>query len=173
VANTKGERNYRLLRGYKYAGDVLVQKAVEDCSDQDNLIYPAIFCYRHYIELALKDVVESYGDFAGITIEKNHKLPDLWSAFLTIAEKFGNSRSAPEAIAVGNCIAELADLDATSTAFRYALNKKSELHKIALSHLDLVNLHDIMNGIELFFECADLDFSEKHQYALGSGFEDF
>jgi hypothetical protein len=27
--------------------------------------------------------------------------------------------------------------------------------------LDLVRLHDVMNGIENFFECADLDFTYK------------
>ena len=52
LAKEVDERNYRLLQGYKRAGDILIQRALADPYDRDNLVFPAIFNYRHYIELA-------------------------------------------------------------------------------------------------------------------------
>ena len=75
------ERNYRLLQGYKRAGDILIQRALADPYDRDNLVFPAIFNYRHYIELALKAIIEEHGPFAGVSLgPKNHKLIELWLA---------------------------------------------------------------------------------------------
>jgi hypothetical protein len=65
LAQAADERKYRLLQGYKRAGDVLIQHALADVSEGDNLIWPAIFNYRHYIELALKTLVAEHGPFAG------------------------------------------------------------------------------------------------------------
>ena len=39
------ERKYRLLQGYKRADDVLIQHALADVSERDNLIWPAVFGY--------------------------------------------------------------------------------------------------------------------------------
>ena len=103
IADCAGERNYRLLRGYKFAGDVLIQKALADICDRNNLVFPALFNYRHYIELALKAIIEDHGVFAGIDVGiKNHKLPALWKKFLEIAKKFNNDPLDQSAVAVGN-----------------------------------------------------------------------
>src|SRR6266446_2216394 len=89
LAEGAAERNYRLLRGYKRAGDILIQNALAERYDRDSLIFPAIFNYRHYIELALKAIIEDHGAFAG----KNHKLPELWQLFVKIAKAFGDDCS--------------------------------------------------------------------------------
>lgn len=160
------ERSFRLLRGYKRAGDVLVQVALTERYDRDNLIFPALFNYRHYIELALKAIVEEHGTFAGVALgTKNHKLPKLWELFLAITQAFGNNCSDSAAVAVGECITEIDGVDASSTAFRYARNWNGSTPVLPGNGLDLVRLHDVMNGIENFFECADLDFTCKRENA--------
>jgi len=162
LAEGADERSFRLLRGYKRAGDVLVQSALTERYDRDSLVFPALFNYRHYIELALKAIVEEHGSFAGVALGiKNHKLPELWELFLLVAKAFGNDCSDPAAVAVGECIAEIAGVDASSTAFRYARNWNGSTPVLPGNGLDLVRLHDVMNGIENFFECADLDFTHK------------
>jgi hypothetical protein len=86
LAEGADERSFRLLRGYKRAGDVLVQSALTHRYDRDSLVFPALFNYRHYIELALKAIVEEHGTFAGVALgTKNHELPELWKLFLMIA----------------------------------------------------------------------------------------
>jgi hypothetical protein len=45
-ANRVGEREYRIAKGYKLAGDILAQNLLGDTSDYDNLLYPILFCYE-------------------------------------------------------------------------------------------------------------------------------
>ena len=42
--------------GYKQAGDLLVKHVMDTQSEQDILVYPIFFLYRHYIELRSKDI---------------------------------------------------------------------------------------------------------------------
>lgn len=161
-----GERNYRLLRGYKRAGDICIQTALEEPHDRQSLVFPVLFNYRHYIELALKGIIEEHGASAGVSLgTKNHKLPDLWERFMKIATTFGNDPSDVAALAVGACIAEFDSVDTNSTAFRYAKTLNGDTPVLPRNGLDLVRLHDVMNGIENFFECADLDFTHKANLA--------
>jgi hypothetical protein len=170
LAESPAERNYRLLEGYKRAGDVLIQNALAERYDRDSLIFPALFNYRHYIELALKAIIEDHGAFAGVSLgSKNHKLPELWQLLLKIATAFGNDCSDAATVAVGGCIAEFATVDTSSTAFRYARDLNGGTPTLPSDGLDLVRLHDVMNGIENFFECTDLDFTHKAELAA----EDF
>jgi hypothetical protein len=166
LAEEADERNYRLLRGYKRAGDILIQNALADRADCQNLIFPALFNYRHYVELALKAIIDDHGRFAGVSLgQKNHKLPELWQLFCVVAAAFGNDCSSEAAIAVGECINEFATVDASSTVFRYACNVRGDTPVLPTDGLDLVRLHDVMNGIENFFECAELDFDHKRDMA--------
>ena len=171
IADCIDERSYRLLKGYKRAGDILVQQALSDRTDSENLVFPALFNYRHFIELALKSIIEKHGPFAGITdFNRNHRLPELWSLFLKIAISFHDDPEELAAVGVGKCIRELAKIDANSTAFRYVTNLDGEISTLP-DWLDLTNLHDVMNGIENFFECADLGFSEKTQHAFDQSYD--
>jgi len=162
LAEQVAERQYRLLQGYKRAGDILIQNALADPYDRDNLIFPAIFNYRHYIELALKAIIEEHGPFAGVPLgRKDHELPDLWRLFVRVAAAFGYDCSDATATAVAGCIAEFGTIDARATAFRYASNLDGSTPILPSDGLDLVRLHDVMNGIENFFECIDLHFTHK------------
>jgi hypothetical protein len=166
LAQAPTERNYRLLQGYKRAGDILVQNARAERYDRDSLIFPALFNYRHYIELALKAIIEEHGAFAGVSLEeRSHELPELWQLFLKIATAFGNDCSDAATVAVGGRIDEFAAVDANSTAFRYARNRKGATPTLPSDGLDLVRLHDVMNGIENFFECSDLAFTHMAELA--------
>ena len=82
---------------------------------------------------------------------------------MKIAAAFGNDCSDAAAVTVGKCIDEFAAVDPGSTAFRYARNFDGSVPRLPSEGLDLVKLHDVMNGIENFFECADLDFTAKGQ----------
>jgi hypothetical protein len=37
--------------------------------------------------------------------------------------------------------------------------------------LDLVRLHDVMNGIENFFECAELEFTHQSEMAAEAAYD--
>lgn len=166
LAEAGDERNYRLLRGYKRAGDILTESALSDRLDLPNLIFPALFNYRHYIELALKAIIEEHGAYVDVRPEKkSHKLPELWLLFLKIAAAFGNDKSNEDVVAVGNCIAEIDHIDSGSTTFRYARDLRGDVPQLPKDGLDLVGLRDVMNGIENFFEAVDASFNSLTESA--------
>jgi len=166
LAQNADERSYRITRGYKRAGDLLIKNALEDPADHHNLVYPIAFCYRHYVELALKAIIEDHGPFVGIILsKKDHAIKDLWMLFEQLDKAYGNDDSIVEP-AVAACIDELASVDPSSFSFRYARTKKGELINLSENGIDLISLHDVMNGIENFFECADADFSHKKDSAF-------
>jgi hypothetical protein len=167
IANSIGERAYRLGKGYKLAGDVLVQNLVGEPYDHDNLVYPILFCYRHYVEITLKEIIEQHGRWAGVSLtKKDHQLSDLWKLFLQIATAYHNDPSDEAAVVVSYCINEFAQVDPASVAFRYARDRKTDaLIPLEFGAINLVVLHDVMNGIANFFECANLDFDHKRDMA--------
>jgi hypothetical protein len=164
AANSLGERVYRLAKGYKLAGDTLVYNFLGEHRDYDDLNYPILFCYRHYIELTLKEIVQKHGPWVDVLLpDENHKLPELWGLFLQVATAYGNDPQYEAAAAVASCITELAKFDPSSFAFRYASYKKrtGKLIPLEFGTIDLDNLHDVMDGIANFIECAEADFSSK------------
>lgn len=167
-ADHDGERIYRLGKGYKLAADVLVQNFPGEPCDYDNLIYPILYCYRHYIELTLKEIIEEHGRWISVKLgNKDHKLPELWALFLQIAIFYHNDPTDEAALAVSSCIHEFAQVDPGSFSFRYARHKKTNtLIALDFGSIDLLNLHSVMSGIANFFECADLDFTHKRGEAL-------
>ncbi len=169
LAEAADERNYRLLRGYKRAGDILVQSAYANRADRPNLIFPALFNYRHYIELALKSFIEEHGHLASVSLgTKNHKLLSLWGMFKLINIKCGNDPADPAVMAVESCVIEFDQLDTNSTTFRYATNVQGVAPALPRDGLDLVGLHDAMNGIESFFESVDASLTHMVEMAAES-----
>lgn len=46
-----------MIDGYKMAADCLVDDADDSERKRNRLIYPIVFCYRHFLELSLKHVI--------------------------------------------------------------------------------------------------------------------
>src|SRR5579859_6702346 len=73
------------IEGYRRGAELLVQYAVEH-GDQDFLVYPIIFLYRHHIELILKRIIElapsvlerSLTPVEEKHLKNSHKLDVLW-----------------------------------------------------------------------------------------------
>jgi hypothetical protein len=70
-------REFLIREGYKNAADMLVEKSRESNLDRDSLVYPIVFCYRHYLELALKALIAAYGPV--VSIAPNWKSHNMFS----------------------------------------------------------------------------------------------
>jgi hypothetical protein len=77
--------------GYKRAGDILIDQAAADVVDRPNVIYAALFCYRQFIELSLKRLIEEFGK--GEAPKNTHELSRLWERFIFIVNERGSSES--------------------------------------------------------------------------------
>ena len=69
VAKNGFTRLVLMMDGYKAAADTLVEKTKSSLADQDSLVFPIVFNYRHFIELNLKYLIAMYGPFVGIRSE--------------------------------------------------------------------------------------------------------
>jgi hypothetical protein len=92
--------------GYRRGADILVQHVVNQRRDQDFLVFPIIFLYRHHLELALKRIIRRSPRllYRDLTQEEKshldkHRLDLLWQdlkpMFSGICEAVGWDKKSP------------------------------------------------------------------------------
>ena len=152
------DRHADIWSGYLSAGRELAKLLLRGHSTEAEMLYPLLFCYRHGIEMALKWLVARFGGRYGLKAKDTHNLWELWKDVATINCETGHSEgevAAPEAL-----IRELHELDRTSEAFRYAVNRRGELIQLPSSAIDLAHLKDVMDGLSHFFEGFRIELEE-------------
>ena len=147
------ERLYHLTGGYKLAADLLVEQTEAQAWRRRKLVYPIVFCYRHYLELTLKSILQRYGPLGDLTSSwSHHRLEDLWCDYRTLLRAVGGETSEDQGTgAVEQCVAEFAKIDPASDAFRYPTRRRGQPFGTELEMLDLISLRDTMQGIENYF----------------------
>ena len=116
-----------MAEGYRAAGDLLAQQSLYQPQAGHFLIYPAVFCYRHFIELALKSLLDGYGDAVGIAVDwRSHDLMPRWRDVLRMIEAYGMAETDDGMVAVEACIAEFDKVDPGSLAFRYRRTPRAD-----------------------------------------------
>ncbi len=142
--------------GYKQGADLLVWDALEDQRKRDFLVYPIVFSYRHYLELAIKLIIMRYGPLVGIESNfKGHELAPLWTTFIQVLSFSGAELEDNATQAVAECVKQFAQIDESSFAFRYSVDKKGTAIPLSLERLDLDRLADVMDGIYGYFTGVD------------------
>ena len=125
---------------------------------KDSYIYPALFCFRHYLEIIMKSTILRYrnGDmipFEGESSLKTHDLEELWTKLIKhiqVDEDVDN---------IGRIIRELNEVDNDSTTFRYDYhlnrivrnkdNKQiNELLDLDVLRLRVLQLYRFFDGID-------------------------
>ena len=151
------ERLHHLTGGYKLAADLLVEQAEAQAWRRPKLVYPIVFCYRHYLELTLKSVLQQYGPLGDLTSSwSHHRLDNLWRDYRALLCVVGGETSADETTGVvEQCVAKFAKVDPASDAFRYPTRRRGQPFGTELEILDLISLRDTMQGIENYFLAVD------------------
>ena len=157
LADLSDERLYRLIEGYKLAADLLVEQAEIEPSRKPKLVYPIVFCYRHFLELALKAMLAEYGPMGNMPRNwSHHKLENLWGDYRTLLRNLGSDHPEEKGTdAVEHCIAEFAKIDPFSETFRYPISRKGQPFDISHESIDLLQLRDTVQAIENYFMGSD------------------
>jgi len=157
LARDSDERLHHLREGYKLAADLLVEQAGAEAWRRRKLVYPIVFCYRHFLELTLKAVLNQYGSMGNIASDwKHHRLEDLWSDFRKLLRNLDADYPEEQGTkAVEHCIAEFAKIDPISDTFRYETSRKGQPFKTDHEMIDLWQLRAGMQTIENYFMAAD------------------
>ena len=143
--------------GYKEAADIVVREFCDKCYRQDALLYPAVFLYRQYLELALKDLIRQARDYLDMDDEfpKVHQLDDLWRICRALTEQIAGGSDADLMEQIGRLIGEFCTVDPLSQAFRYPEDKKGNPSLPGIMLIDLANIRDVIQKIAVLLDGAD------------------
>jgi hypothetical protein len=132
--------------GYLAAANLLLEAVFEKEQRADTLIYPVAFLYRHYLELRLKEIIVQGGELLAhqSDLKPVHKLDVLWNSVRLILEKVWPNGPKTDLDAVENVIRQFHNLDLTSIAFRYPVDRNNNATLSGLTQVGPRNLRDVM-----------------------------
>lgn len=149
--------------GYKKLADAGVAHIAEAHWDVDLLVYPILFCYRHYLELRLKEFVLTGGDLVDqkLAFPTNHILPQIWRAVRPLLEKiWPGAETKGQLDAIEDVVNQLSEIDPKSTAFRYPLDKDENRSLPGLRHINVRQVSEVINGIAPTLDGASCGIDE-------------
>jgi hypothetical protein len=152
-------------RGYRTAAAHLALQAYVSGAEQDQLIYPIVYLYRHHVELVLKGIVY---DATALLEQKltrqqrnvldRHKLAPVWDLARQLIDSVCNlagEKSLPSADLDGvqSYIQQLDKHDPTGQSFRYSTDTKGA--PSLRQELTLVNIRVFADGMETLAQYLD------------------
>ena len=153
-----GDMQESLTCGFKDAGDAIVEAFRQSRFGNRDLLYPAMYCYRQYLELKMKLIISRIMHHAGLEADYKrmggHSLVKLWRNMNCTAENFVGRNihdSQSDRIThdqVWSCIEELDGIDRDGDGFRYPdTDTKETLHEI-----DPFNVKRVVTDIEFYLD---------------------
>lgn len=146
--------------GYKRAADYLVEQAAST-HQQDFIIYPAMFLYRHYLELRLKEVLLALQAYFGLPrqIPPHHDLHRIWREVRPLMESaWGGDETIINNDAIEVRINEFDQIDKGSFSFRYPVTKDDIPSLKDLPGIDgqpMINLYQVRDVIGAMAQLLD------------------
>lgn len=134
--------------GYKTAGDWLVQSVIDRRGFEQNfLVYPIAALYRHALELALKELINTNSQLTGGLEDADfkHPLASLWDKAQPAMEKVFHSEKDKWLFSLARLrLEEFDQIDVHSQGFRYPIYKKGTP---TLKNIDAVNLIHLKDAV--------------------------
>ncbi len=152
--------------GYKDAADILVDHVNDHGRRQDFLVYPIVFLYRQYLELAIKDLIRQARKLLDIAepCPKIHRIDQLWALCDALLEEISPDNSVEYRREIGRLIGEFSQVDPLSMAFRYPEDNDGHPSLPGISHINIPNVRDVINKISAILEGADAHIDECSSY---------
>lgn len=177
-ARIVSSENYRTefyIEGYKKAADNLVAHVISTGCDQDTLIYPIAFLYRHYLELLFKNIIENGYKLLNSKkgYAKNHSLDSLWNNTKDIINEIWEEKENSKEEEIEHFITEIIKIDKSSQAFRYTKDKEgneylTQVELINIRHLSVCinSISDHLEGISTYITESLSASTEYSNYML-------
>jgi hypothetical protein len=118
-----------MANGFKRSAEIVVAHRFEVSPHGDEAFWPAVFLYRHAIELLLKEIVRRGSNLKGLqaneTMLGKHALAPLWEEVKNVLKfpQIGHTHDE-----IDEVISDIQVLDPRGDAFRYYTSKTGEQH---------------------------------------------
>jgi hypothetical protein len=150
--------------GYRQAGEILLRWVLDQQSDQDFLVYPIVFLFRHHVELMLKQIIVLAARFRGeyVDFPHGHSLGCLWAQCKPQLVAIHG----PEAVLepVEALVIELESMDPGSDSFRYHLDGRGRPTLPGVTHINLHHFADVMDGLTNFLDACHTHLTEENRW---------
>jgi hypothetical protein len=122
----------------------------------DLLVYPIVYLYRHYLELAIKGLIRQAQNLLGDPVEvpARHTLVELWAMCSALLERVAPGDSLEEQRQIGRLLREFAAVDPTSTAFRYPVDNRGNRSLPGIRQINIPNVRDVIGKIAVILDGA-------------------
>ncbi|HEU5106683.1 MAG TPA: hypothetical protein VFU11_12700 [Solirubrobacterales bacterium] len=135
---------------FKEAGDMLVKRGIEE-QLQDLVFFPALYCYRHSLELSMKDIFHRWEKMQTFWPEvlKTHDLEVVWGWTRRVLEAAWPEGDTSELDAMESIVLQLAEVDPGGEQFRYDIDRHGQTRELPaqLARVDLVHVAAIMDKL--------------------------
>jgi hypothetical protein len=151
------------VRGYQQGADVLIERALNDSSNLDLLVYPAMFLYRHYLELTIKLCAWEASRIhnRGARVPKGHDVRHLWSQLRQRLAQAVPDWPPDQLSQMSRLISEFAAIDPAAQAFRYPVDSKGGPSLERVNLINLRNVRNVMVKIGFLLDCMDAELSNR------------
>lgn len=171
VGDNGGPYRYNAYgEGFFHGGQYIIDAIKQGKWTIDLLIYPAVFNFRHGIELYLKhflELLESLSDGDRVEIKRTHNLIDNWDAFNEALSELEIDEIGTQDIEnASKIIHNFISIDPSGQVFRYPEDIKGNRHLTDLAVINVEILFKNMMWLFDFFEtcdcylCAHLEYRE-------------
>ena len=155
--------DYRRRKGFRTAAVLLLKEAaVEDLwNDRDPLVWPALYSFRHYVELELKYLTREFPELGLGVPAATHRLRSLWQSVAKgFARCFGEGDREPFEV-LERAISILEALDPAGDGFRYATRRSGESSMIEDVYLDPRALLHLIDEVDEVLGAAGMAFQAE------------
>lgn len=159
-----GDPGYAYARGYRIGARELALQVLKTEWEQDFLVFPIAFLYRHHIELTLKRLIV-LGSFLAdqmlTDVEKKHlqmhRLDLLWNVFRRLLVAVYDLPK-KDLDGIESYVAQLNAVDPQSQSFRYSISTKDVPSLSKLRHINIIVFAEAMERLCNYFEGIDAHF---------------
>jgi len=150
---------HRYASGYKEAGERVYESWV--ALSDDSLVFPIVFLYRHYVELRLKELLQSAESYLDLprSWRSDHDIGVLWGHLARLLPEIFPDEPAADLQNAGRILHELAEGDPFSFHFRYPETTKGKKHLEDVERLDIASFVDAMRRLSTFLDGASMALS--------------
>ncbi|HKR82510.1 MAG TPA: hypothetical protein VJR27_05965 [Candidatus Saccharimonadales bacterium] len=151
------------IGGYWKAASLIVAQVAATGRDQDYLVYPFLMCWRHHVELQLKNLIIQCQRCKRVEVEfpRTHKIGLLWEQTRTLLEEIFPTEDADHLDDVERVLRQLQGFDPTSEHFRYPVTKNGAPTLEALPRVHMRLFHEAMESVAHYLDAVDTGLREK------------
>lgn len=171
-----GAGDYRRRKGFWSAAVLLLKEAAATdlWNDRDPLVWPALYSFRHYVELELKYLIREFPQLGLGVPPTTHRLRRLWSSVAEgFVKCFGDEDREPFDV-LERAIAMFDALDPAGDGFRYATTRRGTPSMIEDVYLDPQALLRLICEVDEVLGAAGMAFqatAEVLQEMLERGYD--